>query len=156
DSQDAVTIDHDEGTTRLIPLSRAAGETVVLEVETPDVEFGEVLSPKLALIVVGGLAAAVVAVLIVRLRTRSLVDTMDELIESARAPDVERPMPPVPERTPVELVRLRGALVNTADRWQQLRTDERKLVADLSHRLRTPLTALRLNAADITNEKCAE
>ncbi len=43
-----------------------------------------------------------------------------------------------------------GAAFNTlADRFQVLLANERELVADLSHRLRTPLTALRLNAESL-------
>src|SRR5207253_2213207 len=39
-----------------------------------------------------------------------------------------------------------------ADRLVALRTDERELVADLSHRLRTPLTVLRLDAEALESD----
>jgi signal transduction histidine kinase len=50
-----------------------------------------------------------------------------------------------------------GRAFNTmADRVEQLLAAERELVADLSHRLRTPLTAMRLNAAALGSEPAAE
>lgn len=47
---------------------------------------------------------------------------------------------------PPEIATVGKAFNNLADRFQVLLATERELVADLSHRLRTPLTALRLNA----------
>jgi signal transduction histidine kinase len=47
---------------------------------------------------------------------------------------------------PRELAEAGYAFNRMADRLVTLRTDERELVADLSHRLRTPLTVLRLDA----------
>jgi signal transduction histidine kinase len=46
---------------------------------------------------------------------------------------------------PPEIATVGRAFNNLADRFQVLLATERELVADLSHRLRTPLTALRLN-----------
>ncbi len=58
----------------------------------------------------------------------------------ARAPTAAAGMPP-------ELRDAAIAFNATADRVQQLLAAERELAADLSHRLRTPLTVLRLNTA---------
>jgi signal transduction histidine kinase len=50
-----------------------------------------------------------------------------------------------------------GLAFNTmADRVEQLLAAERELIADLSHRLRTPLTAMRLNVAALGSEPAAE
>ncbi|MET9633851.1 HAMP domain-containing sensor histidine kinase [Lentzea sp. NPDC006480] len=46
---------------------------------------------------------------------------------------------------PAELTELADAINATADRTEVLLANEREMVADISHRLRTPLTALRLN-----------
>ena len=43
-----------------------------------------------------------------------------------------------------------------ADQVVQLLANERELAADLSHRLRTPLTVLRLNAASLGDGAAAE
>lgn len=47
---------------------------------------------------------------------------------------------------PPEIATVGSAFNTLADRFQGLLAAEREMVADLSHRLRTPLTALRLNA----------
>ena len=51
---------------------------------------------------------------------------------------------------PPELREVAGALNHLAERIQDLLRDERERVADLSHRLRTPLTSLRLEAETLT------
>ena len=59
-------------------------------------------------------------------------------------------------RGPVETVELGTALNRLADRIGQLLTAEREAVADLSHRLRTPVTALRLDAEAVTEPELAD
>jgi signal transduction histidine kinase len=56
---------------------------------------------------------------------------------------------------PRELVEAGEAFNAMADRVVQLIAAEREMVADLSHRLRTPLTALRLNAAGLGEGQAA-
>jgi signal transduction histidine kinase len=56
---------------------------------------------------------------------------------------------------PRELAEAGEAFNAMADRVVQLITAEREMVADLSHRLRTPLTALRLNAAALGESQAA-
>ena len=56
---------------------------------------------------------------------------------------------------PRELAEAGEAFNAMADRVVQLITAEREMVADLSHRLRTPLTALRLNAAALGEGQAA-
>src|SRR5664280_2615502 len=59
-------------------------------------------------------------------------------------------------RGPVETVELGTALNRLADRIGQLLAAEREAVADLSHRLRTPVTALRLDAEAVTEPEIAD
>ena len=59
-------------------------------------------------------------------------------------------------RGPVETVELGTALNLLADRIGQLLTAEREAVADLSHRLRTPVTALRLDAEAVREPELAD
>ena len=54
---------------------------------------------------------------------------------------------------PPELREVAGALNQLAGRIQELLRQEREQVADLSHRLRTPLTALRLEAESLRDEQ---
>jgi signal transduction histidine kinase len=59
-------------------------------------------------------------------------------------------------RGPVETVELGAALNRLADRIGELLTAEREAVADLSHRLRTPVTALRLDVEAVTEPDLAD
>lgn len=59
-------------------------------------------------------------------------------------------------RGPVETVELGAALNRLADRIGELLTAEREAVADLSHRLRTPVTALRLDAEAVAEPELAD
>jgi signal transduction histidine kinase len=62
----------------------------------------------------------------------------------------------VPETGPREVVVMAGALNRLAGRIEQLLTAERDTVADLSHRLRTPVTALRLDADSVADPDVAD
>ncbi|MFE3072321.1 ATP-binding protein [Streptomyces sp. NPDC059247] len=62
----------------------------------------------------------------------------------------------VPEEGPAELKSAAVAFNSMADQVVQLLANERELAADLSHRLRTPLTVLRLNAASLGSGPVAE
>ncbi len=59
-------------------------------------------------------------------------------------------------RGPVETIELGTALNRLADRIGELLTAEREAVADLSHRLRTPITALRLDAGAVAEPELAD
>ena len=59
------------------------------------------------------------------------------------------------ERGPPEIVAMARALNRLAARIEQLLIAERESVADLSHRLRTPVTALRLDTESITDPEIA-
>jgi signal transduction histidine kinase len=62
----------------------------------------------------------------------------------------------VPEAGPDELRAAAVAFNAMADQVVQLLANERELAADLSHRLRTPLTVLRLNTASLGEGPAAE
>jgi len=62
----------------------------------------------------------------------------------------------VPERGPREVMALAAALNQLAARVEKLLAAERDAVADLAHRLRTPVTALRLDADSISDAEVAE
>ena len=59
-------------------------------------------------------------------------------------------------RGPAETVELGTSLNRLADRIGELLTAEREAVADLSHRLRTPVTALRLDVEAVTEPDLAD
>jgi signal transduction histidine kinase len=62
----------------------------------------------------------------------------------------------VQEAGPSELRAAAAAFNSMANQVNQLLTRERELAADLSHRLRTPLTVLRLNTASLGDGPAAE
>jgi signal transduction histidine kinase len=61
-----------------------------------------------------------------------------------------------PEEGTHEVVTLARALNGLAERIEQLLASERDAVADLSHRLRTPVTALRLDSDGVEDSEMAE
>ena len=91
-----------------------------------------------ALLLVGVVAAEVLTRRIVRplLRAAHTANQLTAGDLSARAPDTGV----------AEVAEVGSALNRLADRIEELLAEERETVADLSHRLRTPLTALRLDA----------
>lgn len=100
---------------RLLPL---AGAAVVL------------------LLLVGGVADLV---------SRRLVRDLDRTADLADTIAAGRSTARVPEAGPPEVRRVAHALNGLAGRIDELLAEERETAADLSHRLRTPLTALRLD-----------
>jgi signal transduction histidine kinase len=81
-----------------------------------------------------------------------LVDTA----ETARALSVGDTAARAPTDGPREIGDVGVALNRLADRIDSLIAEERETVADLSHRLRTPLTALRLDAEALRDPTEAE
>jgi signal transduction histidine kinase len=81
--------------------------------------------------------------------TRHLADASQKLGEGDLAVRITA-------QGPYELREVGQAFNAMADRVVHLLAAERELVADLSHRLRTPLTALRLNAAALGDAPAAE
>ncbi|MDV6013014.1 HAMP domain-containing sensor histidine kinase [Haloechinothrix sp. LS1_15] len=132
--------------TYLHPVGVAGEHAGVVEVAVPRRGFSEGFAGRFALLLGAGLAGTLVAAAVVRRRSRPVVDAVRTLADAAAALGPGDQRIAIPWQVPAELTRLRTALTTIARRWADLRTDERKLVADLSHRLRTPLTALRLDA----------
>jgi signal transduction histidine kinase len=128
------------------PVATGAAEVSVVRARIPaDLLDDGVQTAWLALAAVA-LVLVVAAVVIADRLARSVTRDATELSGTARAlaaGDAEARAEPGP--TP-ELADAARALNLLADRIDELRTAERERVADLSHRLRTPLTALRLEA----------
>ena len=89
-----------------------------------------------------------------RLATR-VVGSARHLAEASRQLGEGDTSVRVEAQGPRELAEAGDAFNAMADRVVQLITAEREMVADLSHRLRTPLTALRLNAAALGDGQAA-
>jgi signal transduction histidine kinase len=88
--------------------------------------------------------------------TRRIVRPLIDTAGTARALSVGDTAARAPTDGPREIGEVGVALNRLADRIDQLIAEERETVADLSHRLRTPLTALRLDAESLRDPADAE
>jgi signal transduction histidine kinase len=139
------------GVLRLDPV--VLGDTVVVvEVFVPDSALTAGAGRRWVLL--GAVAVALVgaAVLVVDRVAARTVDAARGLVRAARAVGDGDLGARVTPGGPRELAEAGHAFNRMADRLVAARTDERELVADLSHRLRTPLTALRLDAEGLDSD----
>jgi signal transduction histidine kinase len=140
----------------LQPVALDQDRTAIVEVYLPREDLARGVRP--AWITLTLVAAALVAGSVVvadRLGAR-VVGSARTLARAATALGGGDLLTRIDPQGPPEL-RDAGRAFNTmADRVEQLLAAERELIADLSHRLRTPLTAMRLNAAALGAEPAAE
>lgn len=148
-----VVIEHDGDPLLLAPVTTRMGPAVV-EVLRGDPD-GSAWAADVALLVLAGAVAAVMAVALTSRSRRALARQVGALADTARSLGPGRFGPPPIDQRVGELVALRETLGEIARRWSALRVDEQNLLADLSHRLRTPLTVLRLESGAITQEDLA-
>jgi signal transduction histidine kinase len=146
----------DGGTVHLHPVTMVDGGTGVVEVYLPDGDLAGTLLPRLAVLVLVAVGSVLVAGLVGRLRTRSIVSALRMHAVSAAGIGGERKGTRLHIEGPEELSALATSLNRIADRIEELLATERELVADLSHRLRTPLTALRLDSESIGDGPVAD
>ncbi|HVM08486.1 MAG TPA: HAMP domain-containing sensor histidine kinase [Acidimicrobiales bacterium] len=128
------------------PVITGGGEVSVIRGRVPsDVLDAGVIEAWLALAAVA-VVLVVAAALVADRLARSMTREADAVASTARAlAGGDALVRATPGATP-ELADVAAALNLLADRIDALRSTERERVADLSHRLRTPLTALRLDA----------
>jgi signal transduction histidine kinase len=139
------TVESADGTRVLQPVQRSDG-TAVIEVLVPQ----SLLRAGVARtwLVLGGLGVVLLllALLVANRLARSLTRPVDELAATAHRlgrGDLDARVQP---GGPPEVREVGVALNRLADRIGELLAAERESAADLAHRLRTPLTALRLDA----------
>uniref|UniRef100_UPI001BDC28D2 sensor histidine kinase n=1 Tax=Pseudonocardia lacus TaxID=2835865 RepID=UPI001BDC28D2 len=103
----------------------------------------------------GALGAGVGVLLAVR-RVRPVAADLTALAAAARGlGDDRHPLRSRAMHTP-ETLEMAAALDGLADRLAEAQAAQRRLAADLSHRLRTPLTALRLDVSAIGDGPAAD
>ncbi|MEU7380041.1 HAMP domain-containing sensor histidine kinase [Streptomyces sp. NPDC042207] len=152
----ASTADVPGGSTLLQPVALSSGAIAVVEVYVPEAEVGKGVGTAWAVLAGVGAALVVGSVAVAdRLGVR-MVRPAQRLAEGAHELGEGRLGARVPEDGPTELRLAAVAFNSMADQVVQLLANERELAADLSHRLRTPLTVLRLNAASLGDGPAAE
>ncbi|WP_327183241.1 sensor histidine kinase [Streptomyces sp. NBC_01334] len=143
------------GSALLQPVALSLG-TVVIEVYVPESEVSNGVGTAWAVLAAVGAALVVGSVAVAdRLGVR-MVQPARRLVEGAHELGEGKLGARVPEEGPNELRLAAVAFNSMADQVVQLLANERELAADLSHRLRTPLTVLRLNAASLGESPAAE
>ncbi|MEU1183008.1 HAMP domain-containing sensor histidine kinase [Streptomyces sp. NPDC005820] len=143
------------GSVLLQPVALGLG-TVVVEVYVPESEVTNGVGTAWAVLAGVGIALVLGSVAVAdRLGVR-MVRPARRLVEGAHDLGEGKLGARVPEEGPNELRRAAVAFNSMADQVVQLLANERELAADLSHRLRTPLTVLRLNAASLGDSPAAE
>lgn len=142
-------IERADGTYLVQPVSRADG-TVVLEAYVPSAQLRAGVTRTWLVLAGLGLVLLVLGLLVADRVARSLTRPVTELAGTADRLGGGDLTARVAPAGPPE-VRAVGTAVNRlAGRIGELLTAERESAADLAHRLRTPLTALRLDAEGLT------
>lgn len=146
----AFTTTDDAGVTILTPVVTADGTYVVRALATDEQLSAGVLRAWVALgllglvLIVAGLAIADRLARRISIPVTALADVALRLRDGELDVRAEPTGPP-------ETVELAHALNQLADRISELLVAERAAVGDLSHRLRTPVTALRLDAEAVAD-----
>ena len=152
--QGAFTVGQDHGLDAVVPVVTARGlEVVVATVPSSELRAG-VWGAWATIVTLGlGLVAVSVAVA-VRLGRRTAVPVTDVAEVAHRLREGDSTARAVPGGPP-ETAELGRALNALADRIHELVAAEREQVADLGHRLRTPVTALRLDTDLVEDDEVA-
>jgi len=155
----AATVDVPGGSAVLRPVAVSGARVAVVEVYVPAASMHQ--GVRAAWLVLGAVAAVLVALSVLvadRLGSR-VVRSTGRLAAAARrlgAGDLDARVPTSDAGAPPEVLDAAAAFNTMADRVRQLVAAERELAADLSHRLRTPLTVLRLNTAALADDGAAD
>ncbi|WP_424893409.1 sensor histidine kinase [Streptomyces sp. XH2] len=140
----------------LQPTALSTGEFAVVEVYVPHRAVGNGVTTSWAILTAVGLGLVVGSVALADRLGLRLVRPAERLARAAAELGEGKLGVRVREGGPAELRAAAVAFNSMADKIVQLLAAERELAADLSHRLRTPLTVLRLNAASLGEGPAAD
>jgi signal transduction histidine kinase len=145
----------DRGGEIVIPVDTPDGVFVVVTTVSPDLLKAGVYRAWASIAVLGLVLLAAALFVADRLGRRvsepltQLADVAERLGDGDLDARAELQGPP-------ETVELAGTMNRMADRIEELLLAEREAVGDLSHRLRTPVTALRLDAESLADPELGE
>ena len=135
----------------LVPVALEADKTAVVRVLVPNSVLERGVASAWAVEAALGLTLVASAVVVADRLARTIVRPVDALADAAgRLGEGDLSVRINPEGPP-EVKQVAVAFNRLGDRVGELLEAERELVADLSHRLRTPLTVLRLDAEGLDN-----
>ncbi len=135
-----------EGVDVYTPVVLGPSEVAVLRVRVPGALLSDGVATSWAILAILAVSLLVVAVLATDRLARSVTRPAADLADTSRALAGGDARARALVGGPPEIAEVGRALNVLADRIDELLAAERERVADLSHRLRTPLTALRLSA----------
>jgi signal transduction histidine kinase len=145
----ALSVTTDQGRELVVPVVGAGGRTTVVRTLVTESELTHGVTRAWLTLAGLGLALVLLGLLIADWLARSITKPISQLSETShRLANAELTARAEPSG-PRELREVAGALNHLAGRIQELLATEREQIADLSHRLRTPLTALRLEAESL-------
>ncbi|MFJ4774893.1 sensor histidine kinase [Streptomyces sp. NPDC088762] len=144
------------GSALLQPIALGSGDIAVVEVFVPESEVSNGVTTAWLVLAGVGLALIVGSVAVADRLGARLVRPAERLADAAHQLGEGRLGARVPEDGPKELRSAAVAFNSMADQVVELLANERELAADLSHRLRTPLTVLRLNTASLGDGAAAD
>lgn len=152
----AATVEVPGGTAFVQPIALDGGRTAIVEVFVPEDEQARGVARSWLVLGVVGLLLVVGSLLVADRLAAQTVRATIRLADASSALGAGDLGVRVDPSGPPELVAAGHAFNTMADRVRQLLAAEREMAADLSHRLRTPLTALRLNAEALGDDQAAE
>ena len=155
DRQSTTRFEVDGGEVLFVPISEVGGRTTLVRIFVPDALLSEnVRSARLILILLA-LALVGIAVLVADRLARSITGPVRDLADGAHRLAEGDLDAQVDASGPREVQEVGRAFNRLSGRIGRLLAVEREAAADLSHRLRTPLTALRLDIDAVDDEVVA-
>ena len=155
DRQSTARFEVDGGEVLFVPISEGGGRTTLVRIFVPGALLSEnVRSARLILILLA-LALVGIAVLVADRLARSITGPVRELADGAHRLAEGDLDAQVDASGPREVQEVGRAFNRLSGRIGRLLAVEREAAADLSHRLRTPLTALRLDIDAVDDEVVA-
>ncbi|HEU5108455.1 MAG TPA: HAMP domain-containing protein, partial [Micromonosporaceae bacterium] len=149
----SLTVSTAAGREIAVAVQGGPGGTAVIRAEVPAAELRRGVDRAWLLLAALGVVLVAVGLLVADRLARAVVRPIDALAAVSHrlaAGDLTARAAPAGPR---EVRDVALALNHLADRILELLQQERETVADLSHRLRTPLTALRLEAETLPQEQ---
>lgn len=134
----------DSGQAVVVPVLKSDGPWIVV-VSVPKADLRENVIASWLVLGALGLALVALAALVADRLARAVVQPIEDLVEATHRLGMGDLQTSVVPSGPHELVEVGSAFNTLSSRVQELLDRERESSADLSHRLRTPLTALKLD-----------